>query len=144
MSEKEFTAAEPIRKDQAVFIRDGLASPLLEKPLHVRIAEALGWSALRILPTTDHWIGNSPATGHGKIRYPFTGSVPFYDLDWSATGPLIEKYGIGLEKNTRTHRWTAWFTRTNETDEEAISDSCDTPLIAACNLILALKEAGKL
>ena len=85
--------------------------------------------------------------------------IPRYDTDWSATGPLIEKYGITLFEYHGD--FTAFWhspkkvcpTCANETSEDieypkAFSDT-QRPrpmpaLTAVCHLILALKEAGKL
>lgn len=111
-----------------------------EKPLHVRVAEALGWTDCT--PTAeveaDDWEGVRPnpcgACGDTDWR-----PIPLYDTDWSATGPLIQRFKIGLECTPGGH-WEA------DTYEYlgVLGRSGDTPLIAACNLLLALHAAGRL
>jgi hypothetical protein len=120
-----------------------------DKPLHVRVAVALGmlcepcssdggcpeWTEI---PSTD-W-GEDCQNGH----------IPRYDTDWSATGPLIEKFGItvtpgsclGLFKSP----WVAARNFVAECDGWASEEDAagPTPHLAICNLILALKAAGKL
>jgi len=87
---------------------------MMEKPIHVRVAEALGWTNLTEtpppLPGMDpHWLGDPPewyARSHTQyvadIDYAKrtltirTGSIPRYDTDWSATGPLLERFNISI------------------------------------------------
>jgi hypothetical protein len=95
-----------------------------DKPLHVRVAEALG-SMVRL---QEGWWERLD----GAI---WTAAIPRYDTDWSATGHLIEKYGIDLERGG-AGQWRAY-----GPGSEAEGD---TPLLAVCNLLLALKAAGKL
>jgi hypothetical protein len=65
--------------------------------------------------------------------------VPRYDLEWEHGGPLVEEYGIGLDFEPVEERKYRWRAR-----REGESIFGPTPLIAVCNLILALKAAGKL
>ena len=88
-----------------------------EKPLHVMVAEALGTVNSQEVPPW-HFI------------------TPRYDTDWSATGPLIEKYGISLKREPG-----GWDARV---DYSLASDQNPTALVAVCHLILALHAAGKL
>jgi hypothetical protein len=117
------------------------------KPLHVQVAEALGWLDLKV-PNgmwPDEFWGFHPEWA------PIIGQrvpVPDYTTDWSATGPLIEKYGISIELSggyggCRTPACESCLNWTAQIDgpEEGIATS---PLIAICRLILALKAAGKL
>lgn len=79
--------------------------------------------------------------------------APRYDTDWNATGPLIERYNItlfrdyGIFGGTKpwTDYWRAMFRAVDDlqfgAEKEALGP---TPLIAACNLLLALYAAGKL
>ncbi len=142
-----------------------------EKPLHVRVAEALtGQEAVMW-----HWhpVKQEPVLGARTIP-PFEGrgswalpklvrdpgfvcegvdgllfEAPSYDTDWSATGPLIEKYHIDLWHVPEQFGHHAEWRATNETrgGENYPHSGCvngPTPLIAACGLIIALAEAGKL
>ena len=97
---------------------------MTEKPLHVRVAEALG---------------DIPGQALGYRRY---------DTDWSATGPLIERLGIAIERrsgNIPAFQWVAAECICADHDHN-LSDPFghgEGALIAVCNLILALHEAGK-
>ena len=124
---------------------------MTEKPLHVQVAEALGWTSLEEKTSfgafewmeSECWIGAPPVGMMGK--------VPRYDTDWSATGPLVFKYKITLSP------WQAGWSATAPQEiqtplEEAYlgrirwtgSQPEHTPLIAVCHLIITLKKAGKL
>jgi hypothetical protein len=159
-----------------------------ERPLRVLVAEALGWTDCKVAeyprPTAipdDHW-----PTWHG---HPSVGTwpwwmqdaheqtekarpaVPHYELEWQTTGPLIEKYHIGLvysqsePAETNPNDWCAFqwpkgeWTQFPGDDEEGPAELAGplvldgsapdaatgaTPLLAVCALILKLKEAGKL
>jgi hypothetical protein len=129
-----------------------------EKPLHVRVAEALG------LVVTQKPVGNfvwyrpeflvdvSVLPERKKDCVPFDGDVwaevheiPRYDTDWAAGGPLIDRFGINLtcdHQATSTARlWEAWY---QPGDVWLASKFGPTVLVAVCNMIIALKEAGKL
>lgn len=99
---------------------------MTDKPLHVRVFEALGGRS--------DW---SPEV------WPL---LPRYDTDWSATGPLIEKYEIAIARRQAGAAW--WAARWARTDiRDAIPPNHyagSTPLLAVCHMILALHEAGKL
>jgi hypothetical protein len=113
---------------------------LSEKPLHVRVAEALGWTHVyeaavmglfsTALASDRAWIGTPPEGGAGLPVYR-------YDTDWSATGPLIERYGIDLTLYPK--HWTA-----SGHPERGGTLSCpgDTPLLAVCELIVTAKGSG--
>jgi hypothetical protein len=102
-----------------------------EKPLHVEVAEALGYEVkFNVDPagSMDSWEMRE------CVQWVL---VPRYDLDWSATGPLIEKYGICQYLNCGAwHSYTA-------SDGDDCGDGA-TPLESLCRLILALGKAGKL
>lgn len=120
-----------------------------EKPLHVRVAEALGckierheWHAGFV-----EWLCDCLSSQHAGRGYEgeHTGAIFRYDTEWEATGPLIEKYRIDLRApaeigcgNPSCEEWRA------ESVDEDVEGSGATPLLAVCNLILALKAAGKL
>lgn len=136
----------------------------IEKPLHVQVAEALGCRTLRYdesrTAAEDWWrcgCGPDPAkvgTIQEGIAVHASGSVPnrwlnHYDTDWSATGPLIEQLALDVfyEGRPRHDRgWTAqaWLPFGEKVPSAAWSKRGETPLLAICNLILALHAAGKL
>ena len=122
-----------------------------KKPLHVRVAEAMGWTktqqhecpARRYKPKVGIcgwpdgvWTG-IPA--ERLVLFPdWQCLIPRYDIDWAVTGPLIEQTQIGLrtwESQGKQGYWAGYHGRAYEA-------SGPGPLIAVCNLIL--KEAGKL
>lgn len=124
-----------------------------EKPLHVRVAEALGCKpvqatdpeARRRHEESGMWGACWCANG-GDDKGPHSASgVPTtelarYDTDWAATGPLIERYYINLE-SLGEHGWEA----SNYPGGLSILRVTDTtPLLAACKLILYMKADGTL
>lgn len=142
-----------------------------EKPLHVRTAEALGWTEIvHFTPAKSSviapvWAGTPPEGYehwkhgiteadfvHFKSGGPPRRTIPRYDTDWSATGPLIEKYALLLNPPGRNLSFWVVGTGTKLGDpregenqiEGGTVSAGSTPLIAICNLILALKAAGKL
>jgi hypothetical protein len=116
-----------------------------DKPLHVQVAEALGCRP-RLCVGCDAdgsnrrswWDCECGDWAHCGGPDTPTQDVSRYDTDWSATGPLIEKYGIDVWRSAKT--WKA----AQDTPGGAICGRGATPLIAICSLILALKGAGKL
>lgn len=146
-----------------------------EKPLHVQVAEALGMICHNAGPAHpaagggDWWIAEPMRTiAAGETWSP---TIPRYDTDWSATGPLIERYHIRLCNGLRfgdaamygegepkgpkvwwaetsfdgwgdPYPWTILDERERDATIEALQ--ADSPLRAVCNLILALHAAGKL
>ena len=123
-----------------------------EKPLNVRVAEALGWDTSPELHQRDESSeGYSACTRCGAVMAwsePMPAlCVPRYDTDWSATGRLIENYRIGLvcKATSFSHPSEQWeATRWDEPGRATIFMPGPTVLVAVCNLILALAEAGKL
>lgn len=149
-----------------------------EKPLHVRVAEALPhgriWKAEHptemalddaagtfILAAVGEWLEEV-----GSHR-PYWRRVRRYDTDWSATGPLITRFGICLVDLTREEatedldgrtvhkgevkRWAACSWLPIVVDDEStllidgyVEDWCEAkePLEAACLLILDLAAKG--
>jgi hypothetical protein len=115
-----------------------------DKPLYVRVAEVLGWTGIYyagnfMVPDSDLYMGKKPG-GCLLGERAFSG-VPRYDLLWSATGPLIEKYNINLHANYAGRGalpgpwWEAvvYF----QHSKPATSYKNETPLLAVCNLIVA-------
>lgn len=128
-----------------------------DRPIHVRVAEVLGWTDLAEkeikLPEDPAprrtWFGKPGAI---RPRW-FSGleidarcAVDQYDEDWSATGPLIEYFRIRLTANDQ-----AWFATTYDSEGDPFcwhlgpsngfapcDDAAPTPLLAVCRLILAL------
>lgn len=114
-----------------------------EKPLHVRVAEALGCKPIQTPPRpafAGYWSCSCSDHRHNEVDV--EGGHHYwiveYGNDWSATGPLIERYFIGLKYQER--KW--WAGRKGH--PHSVWYSSDTPLLAVCNLILALSAAGKL
>lgn len=137
----------------------------MTEPLHILVARAIGWDT-----DPDHHDRDAAENGHSRcIR---CGSmqgwndempalcVPRYDTDWSATGPLIEKWGI--EPQLVAAGWKASVTvdhpghpagravwssedgnHNNIGDDESVGrDICHpTILLAACHV---LKHVGGL
>lgn len=125
-----------------------------ERPLHVRVAEALGtyhvlgpasWAPRLDGRLVRHCTIHGPTCGEYDFTTDYTGRelAPRYDTDWSATGPLIEKYLIDVvhgdfaslgppdRKWGARATWVGWAT-------------ANAPLIAVCHLLLALSAARKL
>ncbi len=125
-----------------------------ERPLHVRVAEALGWTDL--LPANDgpfraeHWSGVPPA-GLPMDAYAFVlkvdhenrimsvgpGSVPRYDTDWSATGPIIERLGLNVGTAPMGMPGFAAIAPRGVPPGLGLGD---TLLVAVCELLLSLNE----
>jgi hypothetical protein len=123
----------------------------VDEPLHIEVARALGWTRVEECPaSTLDWHGHPPDEHWAKVNdygnYGLCGCekpqavVPRYDTDWSATGPLIERYEITLDHQdddgTLPDYWRA--------KRPGFTAETGHPLIAVCYLILALHEAGKL
>ena len=126
---------------------------MTEKPLHVRVAEALGWHDLECRGEIKHagqWTGFPPGVAADDRPFHERWLIPTFDTEWSATGPLIDKYGIGFMPARDQGECVAFRGReiflNDVAGEIAIEEwaSAETPLLAVCNLILALKDAGKL
>lgn len=125
-----------------------------EKPLHVRVAEALGWTDVVKTPYERCADGTGCHYGLPPEGWPEPRHVLHYDTDWAAAGPLIERFGLSVirpdEYNPDLEEgpWLCgsggahgWDDGSIPTDLQAAGE---TPLIAICNLILALHAAGKL
>jgi len=102
--------------------------------LHVSVAEALGW--VRTRPDAlevGSWRGVEPTLGQVE-------TIPRYDTDWSATGPLMRRLWIGVSPthHPSPDEWEAYHSPSGATT------TADDPLVAVCNLILVLSAAGKI
>lgn len=134
---------------------------MTEKPLHVRVAEALGWKNVADVTRAvglgqSMWLGEPPPGDMAGTLYVAhvdqgersltigSGSVPRYDTDWSATGPLIEKYGICLTWWAERGRIVRWDASDNIPEQSQHLESGPTPLVAVCNLLLTLAQNGSL
>lgn len=123
------------------------------KPLHVRVAEAIG------VVVKHHQVRPACAAGCGcreigewweVLRWSEDADpdwdhdeVPRYDTDWKATGPLIERYQITLQYSI--DHWRAWPWMDSDSGCLLCPWQRDAkPLTAVCKLILALAKAGKL
>lgn len=118
-----------------------------EKPLHVRVAEVLGWDRCELgwVFAEQRWCGSHPDgkngwDGHGRMQ------IPRYDTDWAAAGPLVERYAIDVFRGLTSKRWSAavWTESADLVEPQREYMDGDTPLIAVCNLLLALHAAGRL
>lgn len=125
-----------------------------DKPLHVQVAEALGWEkCARTGPVQYYdrdiridnreWTGVDPVVVDRSYR-----RVVFrYDLDWSVTGPLIKKYQFALRRyptDDGVGFWSASTVTPKDATVDAVVHFGPTPLLAICNLIIALAKEGKL
>lgn len=109
----------------------------IERPLHVQVAEALGWQIEQFMTAEPRPTGAGFPPGSKALEI-----IPHYDTDWSATGPFIEKYGFWLRQLDQTlsgpQPWDA-FRNDDLTFPRGFGP---TPLLAVCNLIVRLAEAG--
>lgn len=117
-----------------------------DRPLHVRVAEALGCTTVTESHPKgiDYWACECPGAlhgdnmadeGDGMIKW-----LPRYDIDWHATGPLIQRIQILIQPpmfaDEGDNMWAA--TGPWRPAESRRLVKGETPLIAVCNLILAL------
>ena len=117
-------------------------------PQHVRVAEALGWRELKpcgdiAAPWASSWDGLPPGAVV-IVGRPEEGrqKVPRFDIDWSSTGPLIER--LRLDVSPIGTQWAATAELEHATASGWGQATGGTPLTAVCNLLLALAKAGKL
>lgn len=130
------------------------------KPLHVQVAEALGWTETHLeqhggKDGTPAWYGTRPADDHvyAALDARWFG-VPRFDTDWSATGPLIERFGISIlttkDEHPVAYVWGENHYAVLEFNDLTIDGhGCpavedETTLGAVCCLILTLHTNGKL
>jgi hypothetical protein len=138
-----------------------------EKPLNARVAEALGFKVrdLSKYGCTAQCVSGPSEAGafhgarsgpHDHIRWEYWKPyeweddgdwklVENYDTDWSASGQLVEKNRVTIT-DFASEPWMAARDFTVDYDGWRAGEYAygRTPLVALCNLILALKESGKL
>lgn len=146
---------------------------MTDKPLHVRVAEALGWTeiarwkfgpddeiyrvesggALAGTPPgpTEHleengWhldaIGTVSERDGGDADKTYF-SIPRYDTDWYATGPLVEAWQIKLVPYV-DGRWEACSHQERWLVDDGYPCAMEpTALLAVCSLILSWQRHGK-
>lgn len=101
-----------------------------ETPLHVQVAEALGWSNLHER-TEGHWWGKEPYQGTSL-------AVPIYDRSWCSIGPICERLKVSLDApNMPEQPWSAYAAPGAHADG-------NTPCEAVARLIVNLSKEGKL
>lgn len=104
-----------------------------DKPLNVQVAEALGWTWC-YKRYCGSWLGrppNIPTAYENEAEF-----IPDYAKDWGATGLLIHKHKLSLFWHDDVYICSKPYVRVATRDPE--------PLIAACRMILVLKEQGLL
>lgn len=133
-----------------------------EKPLHVKVAEALGCPARGCVGGRSDfpkWVCGCEYGAHGSdVLIDGCWSVKRYDTDWSAAGPLIDRFGIGLQRYglgaTEASRkaWPNghWSAIGFPVLGGELSAPGQTAILAVCDLIVTafaelggLKEAGE-
>lgn len=112
----------------------------MRAPLHVEVAAALGWtdlvghckcaSAAATHECERIWWGRPP---RGLAR---PGPVPRFDLDWSATGPLLERFDISLQRRRAAGGGAAWIARSGAWS--AVAGRGTSALESVCRLLLDL------
>ena len=112
-----------------------------DRPIHVRVAEKLGWTDFaQEYPAQYGWTGKPPGV---SMRV----AVPQADVRWDITGPLIERHRIFLGPSYEpggANRWHACLTSGESClfgdDSHGPNAAGDTPLLAVCHLILMLPD----
>jgi len=109
---------------------------MMDKPLHVQVAEALGCKV-----ECEHqggWCGCGSPWPHGQKDLEDGGQIGWlarYNTDWSATGPLIEQF-----RPTLSPLGQGWRAELNVKGGDVVAYSRDaSPLVAVCRLIVALQ-----
>jgi hypothetical protein len=101
------------------------------RPLHVQVAEAIGWTVIREGDTPGEWWGNAPGSGLMLI--------PRYDSSWCSCGALTERFKIGV---TWDHeQWIAQHATEEGHDQYA---GGERPTEAIAKLVVHLSKEGKL
>jgi hypothetical protein len=113
--------------------------PEVEEPLKVQVARALRWKEIHL---DGGWLGRRPSDDHvygdlGAAWY----AIPDYPNSWSATGPLITRFGIMVGNGA------AWATRNpglvcQQPCRHADPGAAEPNLNAVCKLIIMLGKRG--
>ena len=121
-------------------------------PRHLRVAMALGLQV-------DGDVVSGTIVVHGRAIAGYHHSLVEFDRSWRATGPVIEALGISLIYERLVGLWRAFAQKPTLTvgagqDRTASRIAFDAgwppanlhpePLVAACDQIIALWQAGKL
>lgn len=109
-------------------------------PLHVRVAMALGCDPTHIdWQTSEEWVCTCDRLDHADPD-----SLPHvwrYDLDWLATGPLVERL-LDSESPLLVHSWRRVELRSKQGEFQAYLGGGGeegwgtTPLEAICELVI--------
>jgi hypothetical protein len=110
-------------------------------PLHVQVSAALGWT--KPYDRGDGlWMAIPPG---GSISE----EVPPYDRSWCKTGPLLERFELGVfwfqDYMKDCKIWVAYIgphPHLNYSDTQSVQG--DTPTKAISKLVLELQKVGKL
>lgn len=121
----------------------------MEKPLHVRVAEALGWTecspyAIGSEAGSWGWHGREPMLVKLGVPNPRM-TIPRFDADWAATGPLIDQFGIEVWKDSDDDSDPRYLWAASQSGYKTSElGRGPKPLLAVSALIVTLHEAGKL
>jgi hypothetical protein len=111
---------------------------MTDEPLHVQVARALGCKP-DFHEGHGWWLCGCGTPEHivAEERYEGPPLLVHFDTDWSATGPLIEKYGLAVGLHG------GWWAIADPGGARWMTEG-PTPLVTVCLLILKLHELGKL
>jgi hypothetical protein len=102
----------------------------IDSPLHVQVAEALGWT--EISEDGEKWWGREP---YGKIRM----TIPRYDTSWCSAGAILERFKFGIMWDHG--QWIAQY-MTDEGHDQY--QGGEKPTEAISRLVVHLYKEGKL
>jgi hypothetical protein len=105
-------------------------------PLHVLVANAIGWTELRHYDdlTVPGWYGRFPGAEPGIKT-----DVPRYDSSFCSTGPLMERFKIGVMWDHG--QWIAHYSTTEGHDQY---QGGETPSQAVSRMVVHLHKKGLL
>lgn len=129
------------REDGETILRSYI-TPTVLPPLHAQVAEALGWTTLQDRGD-GLWIGVQPETG-------LTVEVPPYGRSWCSTGPLVDRFMVGVEqtlpyfvKRFGTPAWSAWVETHIDEDgtPQKVRQEASTPCEAIARVVVELHRS---